>query len=142
MKRHWRRRLVATLLLAAGHGSSAHAQSLPGDAAEGYMLARDICSICHVVSVGQVSPVPVGIPSFFDVANDKRFTELALRSFLQTSHNRMPNFRLEAEERSNIISYILSLRGQPIPPPQPLHPKLSPAYEPEPEAVGASAPKP
>lgn len=116
IKRHFSRTLpglLACLLLANG----AFAQGVPGDAAAGYQFAMSHCAACHIVTVNQTPPRAIAVPSFFEVSRTKGVTELSLRVFLQSNHNRMPNFILDRTDVENVISYILSLRDLPVPKP-------------------------
>jgi hypothetical protein len=54
-----------------------------GDHQRGLSLARPICSECHAIQAQQLKPTP---------------------------HARMPMLRLTAEQRADIITFILSLR--------------------------------
>jgi mono/diheme cytochrome c family protein len=51
-------------------------------------------------------------PSFLEVAAHPATTALSLRVFLQTPHATMPNLMLTPEETDDVISYILTLRGE------------------------------
>jgi mono/diheme cytochrome c family protein len=87
------------------------AQELPGDPKAGARLAREVCAGCHVIAEDQMIDPGVG-PWFVDVAAHPGTTALSLRAFLQTPHANMPNLMLTPEETDDIISYILTLKGE------------------------------
>lgn len=81
-----------------------------GDLSGGLALAREVCSECHAIRKGQVrSPNPRS-PTFVELANTPGMTATALTVALTTPHWRMPMFILTAEQRANIVAYILSLK--------------------------------
>lgn len=127
--RLFRQTAVAALLFCA---VSAEAQNLPGDPVAGYMIATESCAACHVVADGVVPPFVFDVPSFFAIANDPAVTALAIKVFLRTPHARMPNLILKDTEGDDVASYILSLRGRPVPPPYVLQP---PPPAPAPQAA-------
>jgi len=59
------------------------------------------------------APPGIDAPTFQDVADDPAMTELALNAFFQTPHRNMLNLQLGAEDRADLIAYILSLKQQP-----------------------------
>jgi mono/diheme cytochrome c family protein len=89
----------------------AAAQGLPGDPAEGRRLAESWCAECHEVAPNANSPDWLSAPPFQALADDPAVTEMALRVFLRTPHQSMPDIRLTAEQTNDMIAYILSLRG-------------------------------
>lgn len=100
-------------LIAAGlsifAAAIAHAQE-PGSAGKGRAFAQRICAECHgVLPDDRISP-RFGIATFKAIANTPGMTGTALTVWLQTPHKSMPNFIIEAEDRTNVIAYILSLR--------------------------------
>ena len=99
--------LFTLALLAGGAGV---AQTMLGDADQGYALARGVCAACHQVERLGKSVNPDGPPAFQEVADDPAITEISLRVFLRTPHENMPNFRLDAEQTDDIVAYILSLK--------------------------------
>jgi len=81
-----------------------------GDVAHGLALSRQVCSECHATQAEQLrSPNPKA-PTFVELATTPGMTNTALSVALTTPHAGMPMFRLTAEQRSDIIAYILSLR--------------------------------
>ena len=51
----------------------------------------------------------VGVATFKTIANTPGMTGTALAVWLRTPHKSMPNLIIEAEDRNNVIAYILSL---------------------------------
>lgn len=105
------RPILATLLLGLS-ALGAHAQTA-GDQAAGANLARTWCANCHVVGRGPGPSPATGdvAPTFASIAAMPSTTALSLRAFLQTPHQRMPDFSLSRNETDDLIAYILSLRG-------------------------------
>src|SRR5258708_25526567 len=99
------------LSLANWMSATASAQQVGGNPLAGEELARQQCAECHVIGTrGQLS-VPEGeAPSFYAMANSPHVTEMALRTFLQTPHGRMPNIVLTPAHRDDLVAYILNLR--------------------------------
>jgi mono/diheme cytochrome c family protein len=95
---------VTASLLAGGH---AWAEGNPG---AGLALARRICSECHAVERAQERSPNAAAPRFETIANVPGMTGAALSVALQTPHRTMPNVMLDANELSDIVAYILSLR--------------------------------
>jgi len=99
--------LAVTILLSAAT-SSAAAQD--GDAAAGRAFVREACKSCHIVEPDERATRSIVIgPGFRDIANTPGMTATALRVFLRTSHPKMPNLILTAEQTADVIAYILSL---------------------------------
>lgn len=105
--------LAALLLL-----PTASAQVV-GDPQAGQGVAMEVCSSCHAVMPGEgVDPDPDPLPfdeleplPFEDIANTPGVTAMALFAWLTSSHPTMPNIVLEEEELRNVVSYILTLKG-------------------------------
>ena len=102
------RRLLLLGLLAAA--VPAQAQTTSGDPEAGLKLALQNCAQCHVVAGRQAGPVPVGVPTFADVARMPSTTALSLRAFLQTPHPPMPDLALTRRQLEDVVTYILTLR--------------------------------
>ncbi len=84
-----------------------------GDAGRGYTFALNHCAGCHAVKAGEAySPHP-GARSFTSAAKTSGITGRALAVWLDTSHPTMPDFILRAQDRDDVIAYILSLRSAP-----------------------------
>ena len=106
------KRLACSLLiLLSGWIMAEHAYAQgTGDLQRGLALAREVCSECHAIQAQQLrSPNPRS-PTFPDMAKTPGMTETGLTVALTTPHAGMPMFRLTAEQRADIIAYILSLR--------------------------------
>jgi mono/diheme cytochrome c family protein len=98
---------IAALLLLSG---PLHAQALPGDPAAGRALTLHWCSDCHNAAPSRDDP---GLAAdFTSIANKPSATALSLRVFLQSNHDRMPDFILKTSEVDDIVAYILSLKSR------------------------------
>jgi mono/diheme cytochrome c family protein len=89
--------------------SPGHAQGV-GDRQEGLALAQEVCSECHAILRGQVRSPNSRSPTFSELATTPGMTVIALTVALTTPHAGMPMFMLTAEQREDVIAYILSLR--------------------------------
>jgi mono/diheme cytochrome c family protein len=87
--------------------SYVHAQAV-GDSQKGLALAQQVCSECHAIRRGR-SPNSQA-PTFLELATAPGMTTAALSVALTTPHAGMPMFQLTAEQREDVIAYILSLR--------------------------------
>ena len=83
------------------------------DASRGRAYAQGICAECHAVQPGDVQVTRPGIPSFKTIANTPGMTARALMVWLQTPHPTMPNLIVDAQDRDDVIAYILSLQDKP-----------------------------
>jgi mono/diheme cytochrome c family protein len=98
--------------------AAASAQNAPhrGDPQAGHQLAVRACDTCHIVAANQeIRPlVPGYAPSFFDVAKKPGITAQSLEEFLAHGHPyaKMPYPELTSAQVTEIVSYILSLRGR------------------------------
>jgi mono/diheme cytochrome c family protein len=77
---------------------------------QGWTIATQLCSQCHVIGHASQRGEFVG-PAFLRVAQMPSTTGPALAVFLQSHHKRMPSLRLDRDEMSAVIDYILSLKG-------------------------------
>ncbi len=81
-----------------------------GDAAKGHAFALKHCAGCHAVNAEEkYSPNP-GARNFTSAATEPGMTGRALAVWLDTSHPTMPDFILHADDRNDVIAYILSLK--------------------------------
>ena len=97
----------------SGLGGLGQAQSGPGDPGLGRSFALDNCRPCHVVARDQASATRfANAPSFPAIANMAGTTPLGLSVWLTNPHPTMPSLILSPDEASNVIAYILSLRGK------------------------------
>jgi mono/diheme cytochrome c family protein len=78
----------------------------------GLVLARQICSECHAIDKTQAGSPNAAAPRFETIANIPGMTGTALSATLQSPHRTMPNVMLDANELSNIVACILSLRRE------------------------------
>ncbi len=101
-------RLMLTVSFAMAAGSAA-AQDF-GRAKSGQALATQVCAQCHAVESGLLRSPNAEAPRFEAIAKLPGMTSIALNAALQTSHRSMPNVILEADARSDIVAYILSLK--------------------------------
>src|ERR1700693_144830 len=102
---------VVTLLALSIAASSVHAQGL-GNPQAGLALAQQLCSQCHAIRSNELRSPNARSPTFFELATTPGMTAIALTVALTTPHAGMPMFMLTAEQRENIIAYILSLKGR------------------------------
>jgi len=89
--------------------SPIHAQAV-GDPQEGLSFAQQVCSACHAVRSGQVRTPNSRAPTFLELATAPGMTIAALTVALTTPHAGMPMLELTADQRRDLIAYILSLR--------------------------------
>jgi len=89
--------------------SCAQAQVV-GDPLQGRELAQQFCSECHAVLRGEAHSPNTQAPTFADLAATPGMTGTALLVALTTPHAGMPMFALTAEQRENLIAYVLSFR--------------------------------
>ena len=98
--------IMIALPLATGSGESEEM----GQPGRGLALAQRLCAQCHAVRKDQARSPNENAPRFEVIASVPGMTAIALSAALNTSHRSMPNIMLEADERANIIAYILSLK--------------------------------
>ena len=94
------------LALVAGH---CEAQEI-GQPGRGLVLAQRLCAQCHAVEKQQPQSPNEDAPRFPVIASIPGMTSIALSATLNTSHRSMPNIMLAADERADIVAYILSLK--------------------------------
>src|SRR6476659_6467393 len=104
-------RMIALMTLLALSVATSHvaAQGV-GVPREGLTVARQFCSECHAVQQERVGSPNSRSPTFVALANTPGMTAMALSVAFTTPHAGMPMFILTAEQRANIIAYILSLK--------------------------------
>jgi mono/diheme cytochrome c family protein len=83
----------------------------------GRAVAQRWCAGCHLVSHDQppsTRPGPrwASAPSFMAVAADPRVDRAYLRGLATEFYFPMPAFHLQGQDQEDVISYILSLKGQ------------------------------
>ena len=108
--------MMVVVLFVVAAPTSAQTAAHRGDPRKGRSLAAQKCGACHMVASEQQIPplVPHYAPSFYDVANRRGATAESLGAFLAKPHplGIMPYPELSAAQVSDLISYILSLRGR------------------------------
>jgi mono/diheme cytochrome c family protein len=103
--------LVAGLLMMVTGASAFAANDSVGNPGFGKGLANPLCGDCHIVSPDQqFSGGRLG-PNLVERARDPGITELALRSYMQTTHPVMPNIMLSQQQTDDIIAYLLTFKG-------------------------------
>jgi mono/diheme cytochrome c family protein len=95
---------VLALSVAASH---LHAQ---GNPQAGLALAQQVCSECHAIRAEQVRPPDSKAPTFVELSTTRGMTSTALSVALATPHAGMPMFIFTAEQKENVIAYILGLK--------------------------------
>ena len=110
--------LSAPLLIIALASAAALAATSDGPGSPGYgrQLTEDICGECHRVSADRSAKPPpmqedLAAPDLTERMRAPGVNEMALRSYLQTSHPVMPNIRLTPEQADDIIAYLMTLKG-------------------------------
>ncbi|MDN3645766.1 c-type cytochrome [Pontixanthobacter aestiaquae] len=78
---------------------------------QGEHLAVTLCSGCHAVADGEISP-NAEAPDFVSIANREGLTRQTLGNFLHDSYNfpNQMNLELSDEDADKISAYILTLR--------------------------------
>jgi mono/diheme cytochrome c family protein len=104
-------RVSLIFLLMVSVSGGAAAQEAAGDPVAGANLARDWCAACHNVERNVWDDSASGAPAFQTLATHPGLSEMALRAFLQTPHDRMPDVAPTPEQTADLVTYILSLRG-------------------------------
>lgn len=87
----------------------ASAAARAGEAREGYSLARQWCTSCHIVAPNQGGSDAAR--PFESIANDPNFTEDGIRAWLSDPYPPMPNLNLNRVEIDRIVAYLQSLRN-------------------------------
>jgi hypothetical protein len=108
---HHKRLILIALLVAVGAilGEPAFAQEI-GNATRGWKLAIRTCADCHWVRHAGKSG-SLRAPTLSAIANTKGMSGMALNVALLTSHRSMPNIVLNAQERADVIAFILTLKS-------------------------------
>jgi len=109
-ERFMRMARIVLMSMALSAPAAVHAGEI-GNATEGLAYARAHCAECHRVETPAEDTLPTeDAPDFVTIANTPGMTERALIVWLQTSHPTMPNLIIPAEERDDVVAYIMSLR--------------------------------
>lgn len=104
------RRMHIWLMLALPLATASGEAQEIGQPGRGLAVAQRLCSQCHAVQKGQARSPNGNAPPFQAIAAVPGMTAIALSAALNSSHRSMPNIMLEADERADIIAYILSLK--------------------------------
>jgi len=105
--------ILSIIISTAASPVGAQVAAKAGDPESGQAFALKNCASCHSVSARQVSPPSVAnAPSFSSIAAMPSTTEMSLQAFLSTPHPKMPNYILHPNDATDVIAYILSLRGR------------------------------
>ena len=104
------RPISIALILAAGAILNAQlfAQEI-GNATRGWKLAIGNCTDCHWVRHEGKSG-SLRAPTLTAIANTEGMSAIAINVALLTSHRSMPNIVLNAQERADVIAFILTLK--------------------------------
>ena len=104
--------VTGMLMMAASAGAlAATDMDSVGSPGYGRGLANDLCGECHVVAPDQELRGKQFGPNLVERVRDPEITELALRSYLQTTHPVMPNIMLNQQQTDDIIAYLLTFKG-------------------------------
>jgi mono/diheme cytochrome c family protein len=82
-----------------------------GSPHQGLTIARAVCADCHLVDKVPGRSPNVAAPTFEHIANTPGMTSAALTAALRTSHKTMPNVIIKGSDISDIVAYVLSLKG-------------------------------
>jgi mono/diheme cytochrome c family protein len=104
-----KRVICLAIILALSVATPLHAQTV-GDPKEGLSFAQQVCSACHAIRSGQLRTLNSRAPTFVELATAPGMTIAALTVALTTPHAGMPMLELAADQRRDVIAYILSLR--------------------------------
>jgi cytochrome c len=87
------------------------ARAQAADVAQGKVLAKALCSNCHIVGPGEASKeVSADVPSFMAVAAKPGQSVDKIRGFILNPHPQMPKVQLTKPELDAVSAYILSLK--------------------------------
>lgn len=92
--------------------------ALTGPAKAGFELSEALCSGCHAVKPGEISPNPMS-PTFEMIANSPGLTRETLSEYLRDSHNypELMNFEVAEEDGDLLAAYIITLNSEDYTPP-------------------------
>jgi mono/diheme cytochrome c family protein len=104
------RAMVWSIAFMASLLASSQAQAQQIDRAKrGLFVARQVCAQCHAVEKRSRRSPDAAAPRFDDIANSPGMTATAISVALQTTpHRTMPNVRMNRDELSNLVTYILA----------------------------------
>ncbi len=104
-------RALPALVPVLFHGGLAWAQEA-GDRDRGLAYAQKACAQCHAVRGDQKLSPNLGTATFKSIASTPGMTGTALAVWLRSTHKSMPDLIIEAQDRADVIAYILSLKDQ------------------------------
>lgn len=98
--------------------AAAAPQAFSQPAKAGYQLSEALCSGCHAIRPGEISPNPMS-PSFEMIANMPGLTLGTLSEYLRDSHNypETMNFEVAQEDSDVLAAYMITLRSGDYTPP-------------------------
>jgi mono/diheme cytochrome c family protein len=102
--------LYAVVLSAWSGGVSAQSA---GDAVRGHTYATMACAACHSIEATGAPSPNANAPVWVDIANTSGMTATALRVFLSTPHQRMPDLIIAPSDLQDLVAYILTLKRVP-----------------------------
>lgn len=102
--------LICLSMLAA---TAAPADERPAEVQRGEQLAGQWCSECHRAKGDEQSAMESGAIAFQDLAMDPDRTIESLRVFMSSDHPFMPFDKLDAQDREDILAYMMWLKPQP-----------------------------
>jgi mono/diheme cytochrome c family protein len=83
------------------------------DPDRGHAYAEKVCAACHSVEKNAgPSPNP-DAPIWVGIANTPGMTAVALKVFLSTPHQKMPDLVIAPSDMADLIAYILTLQTMP-----------------------------
>lgn len=100
---------IAFAICAAGALAGPAYTQTTGDPVRGAILTQRVCSACHGVARGEISPNSAA-PNFNVIAAVEGMSGTALNVALLTPHHSMPDLILTTEQRTDVIAFILGLR--------------------------------
>ena len=104
----WRQAALSAVMVMAGGWSGV---ALAGDVENGHQLARQWCAGCHLIGPGEKSSGSDSAPPFAEIAKDQTETAERLKGWLNQPHPAMPDLMLSRDQNDDLVSYLLSLRG-------------------------------
>jgi len=98
------------LVLSLAAGGTALADERPDAGQRGEQLAGTWCSECHRAKGDEQAGMESGAIAFQDLAMDPDRTIESLRAFLSSEHPFMPFDELDAQDREDILAYMMWLK--------------------------------
>lgn len=101
---------LLAITLGLGATGAVLADDRPDDVQRGEQLAGQWCSECHRAKGDEQSAMDSGAIAFQDLAMDPERTIESLRAFLSHEHPFMPFDKLDAQDREDILAYMMWLK--------------------------------